>query len=48
MRRTHLRGHENILKRLLVHTAGFNLSLVLRQILGRAPRAGSRAAPPLF
>lgn len=34
MRRTHLRGHENILKRLLVHVAGFNLSLVLRQVLG--------------
>jgi transposase len=24
MRRTHLRGHKNILKRLIVHTAGFN------------------------
>jgi transposase len=34
MRRTHLRGHENILKRLLVHVAGFNLSLVMRQVLG--------------
>jgi transposase len=34
MRRTHLRGHPNILKRLLIHVAGFNLSLVLRQILG--------------
>ena len=31
MRRTHLRGHENILKRLLVHVAGFNLSLVHAQ-----------------
>ena len=34
MRRTHLRGHENILKRLLVHVAGFNLSLILRRQLG--------------
>ena len=34
MRRTHLREHPNILKRLLIHAAGFNLSLVLRKILG--------------
>lgn len=34
MRRTHLRGHENILKRLLIHVAGFNLSLILRKVLG--------------
>ena len=34
MRRTHLRGHANILKRLLVHTAGFNLALVLRRVHG--------------
>lgn len=34
MRRTHLREHPNILKRLLIHVAGFNLSLVLRKILG--------------
>ena len=30
MRRTHLRGHENILKRLTVHAGAFNLSLLLR------------------
>jgi len=30
MRRTHLRGHPKILKRLLVHVAGFNLGLVMR------------------
>jgi transposase len=30
MRRTHLRGHENILKRLLVHVAGCNLGLLMR------------------
>jgi len=34
MRRTHLRGHGNILKRLLVHVAGFNLGLVMRQWIG--------------
>jgi transposase len=34
MRRTHLRGHENILKRLLVHTAAFNLSLMMRKRFG--------------
>ena len=34
MRRTHLRGHPNILKRLLVHVAGFNLALVMRSVLG--------------
>ena len=34
MRRTHLKKHRNILKRLLIHTAGFNLSLILRTLLG--------------
>jgi len=34
MRRTHLRGHENILKRLLFHVCGFNLSLILRKLTG--------------
>jgi len=34
MRRTHLRGHGNILKRLLVHVAGFNLGLVMRKLIG--------------
>jgi hypothetical protein len=34
MRRTHLREHENILKRQLVHVGAFNLSLILRQVLG--------------
>jgi len=40
MRRTHLRGHRNILKRLLIHVAGFNLGLVMRKLLGAGkPRA---------
>ena len=34
MRRLHLQGRKNILKRLLVHGAAFNLSLILRQIMG--------------
>lgn len=34
MRRTHLRGHENILKRLLFHLCGYNLSLILRKLVG--------------
>jgi len=34
MRRVHLRGSENILKRLLVQAAGFNLALVLRKLVG--------------
>ena len=34
MRRTHLRGHTNILKRLLIHSAGFNLGLVMRTSIG--------------
>jgi transposase len=28
MRRTHLREHENILKRQLIHVGAFNLSLI--------------------
>ncbi len=34
MRRTHLRGHENILKRVMVHAAAFNIGLVMRSMLG--------------
>src|SRR5258707_4414038 len=34
MRRTHLRGHQNILKRLLIHVGAFNLSLIFRSLLG--------------
>lgn len=34
MRRVHLRGRENILKRLVVHAAAFNLSLLLRRSCG--------------
>src|SRR5205807_1737385 len=34
MRRTHLRGHPNILKRQLIHIGAFNLSLIFRSLLG--------------
>ncbi len=47
MRRTHLRGHENIRKRMLVHAAGFNLGLPMRHRYGYGtPRSlqGRRAS----
>ena len=34
MRRCHMRGRENILKRQLAHVSAFNLSLVMRKLLG--------------
>jgi transposase len=34
MRRTHLRGSTNILKRVLIHASGFNLGLVMRRLMG--------------
>lgn len=34
MRRVHLRGRDNILKRLLVQAAAFNISMILRQVFG--------------
>jgi transposase len=34
MRRTHLRGPQKVLKRLLMHVGAFNLSLVVRTLLG--------------
>src|SRR5271167_4935959 len=48
MRRCHLRGHENILKRQLVHVGAFNLSLILRQLLGAGtPREWRNRFPKL-
>ena len=46
MRRTHLKGHDNIRKRQLIHVAGFNLSLLLRRDLGWGTARGlqSRSA----
>ena len=34
MRRTHLRFHYNIAKRMLIHVAGFNLGLLMRKHFG--------------
>ena len=34
MRCTHLRGHENLFKRMLIHVGGFNLGLMMRRVLG--------------
>ena len=34
MRRLHLKGRTNILKRLLVHAGGFNLALIMRKLVG--------------
>jgi transposase len=49
MRRVHLRGRENILKRLLVHGAAFNLSLILRKDLGAGkPREFQNLCASLF
>lgn len=40
MRRTHLKGHANISKRLMVHVAAFNLGLILRKKLGAGTPRG--------
>ncbi len=49
MRRVHLRRHPNILKRLLLHVAAFNLGLVMRKELGHGtPRSLQSYNPALF
>jgi len=40
LRRTHLRGHQNILKRLIVHAGAFNLGLLMRHAIGRGTPRG--------
>jgi len=40
MRRTHLRGREKILKRLLIHVSGLNLGLVMRGLVGAGTPRG--------
>jgi transposase len=40
MRRIHLRGHANILKRLLIHAGGFNLGLLMRHLIGSGTPRG--------
>jgi transposase len=34
MRRVYLRGHTNLRKRVLIHAGGFNLGLLMRQLIG--------------
>src|ERR1035437_10465224 len=48
MRRTPLRGHENILKRLIVHAAGFNLGLLMRHVIGIGKPRGRQDRPGLI
>ena len=40
LRRIHLRGHRNILKRVLVQVAGFNLGVVMRRVFGKGTPRG--------
>jgi len=40
LRRTYLRGHQNILKRLLVHASAFNLGVLMRKTFGRGTPRG--------
>src|SRR5580658_8806488 len=40
MRRTHLRCHDNIIKRLLIHAGAFNLSLIMRKTEGHGTPRG--------
>jgi hypothetical protein len=48
MRRTHLRKHSNILKRQLIHVGAFNLSLILRKLVGAGtPREWRNHTPQL-
>ncbi len=44
MRRLHLKGRENVLKRLLIHVGAFNLSLAMRSKLGAGTPRGLAAA----
>jgi hypothetical protein len=49
MRRCHLRGHKNILKRQLIHVGAFHLSLILRKLLGAGtPREWKNRGGMLF
>jgi transposase len=52
LRRTHLKRHDHILKRLLIQAAGFNLGLLMRQIAGvgkpRRPQSAFSGAVAAF
>jgi transposase len=46
MRRVHLRGRENILKRLVVHSGAANLGLLMRKLFGKGTPRGLAGAWP--
>jgi hypothetical protein len=48
MRRTHLRGHENIGKRLLIHASAFNLGLAIRKMTGFGTPRGMQGRANAF
>jgi transposase len=48
MRRVWLRGHENILKRYLLHVSAFNLGLVMRELFGSGTPRGFAACNQLI
>src|SRR5437870_6731148 len=48
MRRTHLRGHPNILKRVLIHAGAFNLGLLLRKLVGTGTPRGLQGCTAAF
>ena len=49
MRRLHLRGRENILKRLVVHSGAANLGLLMRKLFGKGtPRGLARPLSAIF
>jgi transposase len=49
MRRVHLRGHDNILKRTLVQASALNLGLLMRQVVGiGTPRSLQGRVAPLL
>jgi len=48
MRRVHLRGRANILKRYQVHVAAFNLSIVLRSLIGLGTPRGFQGRKALL
>ncbi len=46
MRRTHRRGHTNILTRLVIQAGAFNLGLILRQGIGGGTPRGLQGRRP--
>ena len=48
MRRTHLRRHDNIIKRLLIHAGAFNLGLVMRKLMGNGTPRGFQGRPKVL